>query len=132
MVNTSVSAGGVVISHNWPVGGYYPETAIFIDLDGETDAVVSVVQAKALRDALTKIIDEVEARKPKEKTLPEKLADLPDGTVIEYRGAFVGAHGYQKYHKIAGKFYRATSGESFPATDFPGIYAKAFVDGKEL
>lgn len=84
MSNTFAKAGKVTVTTEMKFG-YHPDRAVYIKIGdssylGYSCDVLSIEQAEAIRDGLTKIIDEVKARKPKEPSGPEKIAKLANGT----------------------------------------------------
>lgn len=137
--NSKFEVGKITVKHNFSTGDltYSLDNGVFLEIgsfyrSNHGWAGFSVEQAREIAKALNTIADEVEARKPREKTLPEKLAELPEGAIMEYRTSGAEKRGYNTYHKLGAKFYRESSGDAYNASDFLGMWTKAYVNGKEL
>lgn len=134
MVNNSeFNIKTATVKHNHFGNKYDPTNGVFIKVEsndygstGNFDEF-SVSQAREIAKALNKIADEVEARKPVEKTISQKLSELPNGTVLFYGSNISSA---DEYHKIGGRFFHKDGHMGYQASSFRAL--RAWVNGKEL
>lgn len=74
---------------NWGPGVYRPESAIYLRYGNPgsgTYASLSRDETEKLIDHLKELVAAVDAAKPREKTVPEKVAELPVGTIFTTGG----------------------------------------------